>query len=99
VEALSLVLSRLLQRLGLEDELQGWRAVEDWARVVGPRVARHTRAIAFEHGVLRVEVEGSAWMHELTMLKRDLVSAINRDLGSECMKDVRFLVSRGGIPK
>jgi predicted nucleic acid-binding Zn ribbon protein len=97
MESLSLVLSRLLKRLGLEDELQGWRAVEDWARVVGPRVARHTRAIAFEQGVLRVEVEGSAWMHELGYLKQELISAVNRELGSNRVRDVRFVVPRKGV--
>ena len=97
MEPLSLVLSRLLRRLGLEDELQGWRAVEDWARVVGPRVARHTRAIGFEHGVLRVEVDGSAWMHELSFLKQELIQTINRELGARRVRDVRFMVPRKGV--
>ena len=97
MEALSHVLSRLLNRLGLEDELQGWRAVEDWARVVGPRVACHTRAIGFEHGVLRVEVEGSAWMHELGYLKQELIQAVNRELGAARVRDVRFVVPRKGV--
>jgi predicted nucleic acid-binding Zn ribbon protein len=97
VEALPNVLSRLFKRLGLEDELQGWRAVEDWARVVGPRVARHTRAIGFEQGVLRVEVEGSAWMHELGYLKQELIKAVNRELGTDRVRDVRFVVPRKGV--
>ncbi len=97
MEALSHVLTRLMQRLGLEDELQGWRAVEEWARIVGPRVARHTRAVGFEHGVLRVEVEGSAWMHELGYLKRELIQAVNRDLGADRVRDVRFVVPRKGV--
>ena len=97
MEPLSLVLSRLLRRLGLEDELQGWRAVEDWARIVGPRVARHTRAVSFEHGVLRVEVEGSAWMHELGYLSQELIRTLNRELGSNRVRDVRFVVPRKGV--
>ena len=97
MEPLSLVLSRLLRRLGLEDELQGWRAVEDWARVVGPRVARHTRAVSFERGVLRVEVEGSAWMHELGYLSQELIRTLNRELGSNRVRDVRFVVPRKGV--
>ena len=97
MESLQFVLSRLFKRLGLDDELQGWKAVEDWARVVGPRVARHTRAIAFEQGVLRVEVEGSAWMHELGYLKHDLIKAVNRELGSDRVRDVRFVVPRKGV--
>jgi predicted nucleic acid-binding Zn ribbon protein len=99
MEPVSGALSRLFGRLGIERGLLGWQAVEKWPGLVGPRIARHTHAVAFRDGVLQVEVEGSAWMHELTILRRDLVRAINRSLGSECVKDVRFLVSRGGIPK
>jgi predicted nucleic acid-binding Zn ribbon protein len=59
-------------------------------------MARHTRAVAFREGTLRVEVEGSAWMHELGFLKRDLIIRINQHLGSDLVRDVRFVVPRGG---
>ena len=97
MESVSGVLPRVLKRLGLDQGLLGWRAVQEWQEVVGPRVARHTRAIAFRDGVLQVEVEGSAWMHELGFLKRDLVRKINGHLGSRLVRDVRFVVPRGGI--
>jgi predicted nucleic acid-binding Zn ribbon protein len=97
MEALSSVLSRALRRLGLEDELKGWQAVGEWPRLVGPRVARHTRAVGFQGGTLRVEVEGSAWMHELGFLKRDLIRRLNSHLGSDLVHDVRFIIPRGGI--
>ena len=99
MEPVSAALSRLFGRLGLEQGVLGWRAVEEWAQVVGPRLARHTRAVAFRDGALHVEVEGSAWMHELGFLKHELVRRINQHLGSECVKDVRLVVPRGGIPK
>ncbi len=97
MEAVSGVLPRVLKQLGLEQGLLGWRAVSEWAEVVGPRLARRTRAVAFHEGVLQIEVEGSPWMHELGFLKRDLVSKVNRHLGSRLVKDVRFVVPRGGI--
>jgi predicted nucleic acid-binding Zn ribbon protein len=97
MEAISGVLSRVLRQLGLESELKGWRAVEDWDELVGPRLSRHTRAVGFRQGTLRVEVDGSAWMHELGFLKRDLISRINQRLGSELVRDVRFVIPRGGI--
>ena len=75
-----------------------WRLGE-WSGWVGPRIAGHSRAVDFRDGTLFVEVEGSAWMHELGFLKRELVRTINQHLGAECVKDVRFNVSRGGIPK
>ena len=99
MEPVSSALSRLFGRLGLERGLLGWRAVDEWPRLVGPRLARHTHAVAFRDGLLHVEVEGSAWMHELGFLKRELVRSINQQLGSECVKDVRFIVPRGGNPK
>ena len=97
MERLSGVLPRVLRKLGLDEGLLGWRAVREWEQVVGPRVARHTRAVSFRDGVLQVEVDGSAWMHELGFLKRDLVGKVNRHLGSRLVKDVRFVVPRGGI--
>jgi predicted nucleic acid-binding Zn ribbon protein len=96
VEPVAGVLSRVLNQLGLEQELLGWRAVSDWDALVGPRVARHTRAIAFRDGTLQVEVEGSAWMQELGFLRRDLVEKINRHLGAPFVQDIRFIVPRGG---
>jgi predicted nucleic acid-binding Zn ribbon protein len=91
------VLPRVLKQLGLEEGLLGWRAVHEWERVVGPRVARHTRAVAFRDGVLQIEVEGSAWMHELGFLKTDLMRKVNRHLGRRLVRNLRFVVPRGGI--
>ena len=97
MESLSGVLPRVLRQLGLEQGVLGWRAVKEWEQVVGSRFARHTRATAFHDGVLQVEVEGSAWMHELGFLKRDLVRKVNHHLGRGLVRDVRFVVPRGGI--
>jgi predicted nucleic acid-binding Zn ribbon protein len=96
VEALAGILARLTARLGLDGELQGWRAVEQWPRIVGPRIARRTHAVGFRDGVLHVEVEGSAWMHELSFLKHELVRKIQRDLGTTRVREVRFVLPRQG---
>ena len=97
MEPLAGVLPRVLRQLGLEEGLLGWRAVHEWEQVVGARVAKHTRAVAFRDGVLQIEVEGSAWMHELGFLKTDLMRTINRHLGSRLVRNIRFVVPRGGI--
>ena len=97
MESMSGLLPRVLKQLGLDQGLLGWRAVSEWAEVVGPRLARHTRAVAFRDGVLQVEVEGSPWMHELGFLKRDLVRKVNDHLGRPLVREVRFSAPRGGI--
>ncbi len=92
VEAVGGVLGRVLEGLGLSREMTGWKAVEAWPALVGPRVALRTRAVAFRDGTLHVEVEGSAWMQELSYLKRELVQRINQELGGEHVRDVRFML-------
>jgi predicted nucleic acid-binding Zn ribbon protein len=74
----------------------GWRAVESWPEIVGPRIARRTRAVGFHEGVLQVEVEGSAWAFELEFLKRRFLKELQRRLGMH-VRDLRFVTTRGGI--
>ena len=95
MEALSGVLPRVLKRYGLEDRVAGWRAVEQWAEVAGVSIARHARATSFRDGILHVEVEGSAWMHELGVLKRELVRRFHKHLGGPHVRELRFSLAHG----
>ena len=92
---LAAILPAVLEQLGLARTAEGWRAVSEWPAVAGARIARHTRALSFRDGTLAVEVEGSAWMHELGFLKRELVRNLNRHLGAEIVQDVRLVPARG----
>jgi len=97
---LAAILPAVLEQLGLARTAEGWQAVSDWPAVAGARIAGHTRATSFRDGTLVVEVEGSAWMHELAFLSRDLVRNLNRHLGADVVRDVRFVPAgtrpRGG---
>ena len=97
MESLKNALQRALSQRGLESELKGWDAVTEWARVVGPRIADHSRAVRFQQGILEVEVYGSAWMQELSILKQKLIVTLNRELGASTVREVRYVVPRGGI--
>ena len=97
MEDVSGVVARLLRGLGLEDGLRGWRAVEGWPETVGPNLARRTRAVEYRDGTLLVEVEGSAWMQEMSLLKPQLIQRINARLGADVVRDVRLVPPRGGI--
>ena len=87
---LAALMPALLRQLGLADTAQGWKAVADWPAIAGGRVARHSRAVSFRDGALTVEVEGSAWMQELGFLKPELLRNLNRHLGADVVRDVRF---------
>lgn len=93
---LATILPGVLRELGLAETAAGWRAVSEWPAVAGTRIARRSRAVSFRDGTLNVEVEGSAWMHELAFLKNELVRNLNRHLGSDVVRDVRLVPARGG---
>jgi len=96
MESIARILPGLMRELGLEERAAGWRAVSEWPAVAGERIARRTRAANFRDGVLTIEVEGSAWLHELGFLKRDLVRRANEHLGAQRVREVRFVLARGG---
>jgi predicted nucleic acid-binding Zn ribbon protein len=96
MESLARILPGLMRELGLEESAAGWRAVSEWPALAGERVARRARATGFRDGVLTVEVEGSAWMHELGFLKRELVRRANEHIGVPVVREVRFVLARGG---
>ena len=97
MESLKAALERALKQRGIEGELKGWDAVREWPRVVGPRIASRTRAVRFHQGALEVQVEGSAWMQELSVLKPQLIRKMNRELGEGAVTELRYLVPPGGI--
>ena len=92
---LAAILPAVLEQLGLAKTAEGWRAVSEWPAVAGQRIARHTRAVSFRDGTLAVEVDGSAWMQELSLLKRELLRNLNRHLGADVVTDVRLVPARG----
>jgi predicted nucleic acid-binding Zn ribbon protein len=92
-------LSGALRTMGLDEGLRGWDAVSEWAEAVGPQIARRARARRFHDGILWVEVDGSVWLHQLTMLKRDLLRRIHERLGAGSVRDLKFINSRGGTQR
>ena len=93
-------LSGSLRTMGLDGGLRGWEAVTGWAEAVGPQIARRARAARFHDGILWVEVDGSVWLHQLTMLKRDLLLRIHERSGDGSVRDLKFInTSRGGTQR
>ena len=93
------IVGKLLRDLGLEKDLLGWRAVQEWSEVVGPRIARHTRAMSFREGTLWVEVAGSPWQYELGFLEPRLIHELERRLGGAWVRRIQFIRARGGIQR
>jgi predicted nucleic acid-binding Zn ribbon protein len=77
------VLDDYMPKLRLEDRFAAAQATDLWREVVGPEVARRTRAVGVRDGELLIEVNGSVWMGHLTLLRRGYLDEINGRLPAE----------------
>ena len=87
------ILRRILEQSSLRGPLAGWEAAERWPSVVGPEVARRTRAVAFRDRVLVVEVSSSVWMNQLTFLKAEILRRLSEAVGPDVVADIQFVMA------
>ena len=83
----------VLERTGVRTQIRRMSALEDWAAVVGVPVGRVTRPLRVEKAVLFVEVRSSAWLTELNVMKREILSALNRELGEAPIENIVFVLA------
>lgn len=80
-----------LRESGLEKVVLETRVVELWSEVMGPTVARLTRSVEVEDGVLIVRISSAALKAQLFDCRFDLVKKINQAVGGEVLRDCRIL--------
>ncbi len=81
----------MLKESGLESGVKQHSAIWEWENVVGETIARNTTPESVSHHVLRVKVASPAWRQELQFKKQDIINRLNRKLGKDTIKDIRFL--------
>lgn len=81
-----------LKRTGLKRRIDQAGIVDEWARIVGPQIARVTAAEGVsEDGVLFVRVATAAWMQELQLQSPMILARL-----AEERRGVRRIVWRVG---
>jgi predicted nucleic acid-binding Zn ribbon protein len=84
-------IGRALALHGLSDEIRAGRLLTEWAELVGAKIAQRTRPDGIHERTLWIEVATSAWMHELNLLRAQLVQGLLERLGEpRLFEDVKF---------
>lgn len=60
----------------ISDRLLELRIRQTWASIVGPGTARRARPDALSGGTLRIVVDNSPWLHELTLRAGELTTKV-----------------------
>ena len=93
MESLGNVLTKSLLKRGLSSPVKQHDVREVWESAVGKDIARNAKPAMLKKGMLYVHVKNSTWMQELSLLKENLIEAINSKLGREDVVEMRFKIT------
>ncbi|HEX4421447.1 MAG TPA: DUF721 domain-containing protein [Kofleriaceae bacterium] len=83
-----------LKLRGITDEIRAGRVLTEWSELVGPKIAQRTRPEGVTDRLLWVEVATSAWLHELNLLRPQLLRGLHERLGEPALfDDLRFRIA------
>lgn len=89
-QTLQEVLHQIIKLYGLEQKFEQTEISQIWNEMLGPSVAKTTRNVKFDRGVLTVYLDSSLVKHELNMHRSRLASALNEAIGKEVVKEVKL---------
>jgi len=94
-EKASDVLKRMLSGSALGRNLEHVEVYSAWRVVAGPEIVRHTRVVGLRGSVLRVEVDSSPWLYELSgFRKKHLLAHLRANLKKTKIVDIEFRIGK-----
>src|SRR5438874_11092047 len=92
-ETTSLLLPKLMQKLGLKERLHESEVIDAWSSIVGEFIAAHSVPFALRDGVLYVRVLQPSLHYELEQVSKiDILRKLKQRFGSKAIRDIRFRV-------
>lgn len=87
-----LLLDQLLQRRGLSVKVKGLQALQAFSKACGPWLAQYARGERYSRGTLYIRVSHPTFTHELSCMKGQLLSQLQKIPGGEFVKELRFFI-------
>ena len=91
VQSIGDVVAEYLRESGLEKPLMERQIVASWNDLMGETVARLTRSVELQNGVLRVKLSSAALKAQLFECRHELIKKMNDFVGCEVVTDLRLL--------
>lgn len=86
----------LLATRGWEQRAAVGGVFGNWAGIVGPELAEHTRPEHFEDGELTIAADSATWATQLRLLSSNLVRRLNQELGHGTVRRVKVVGPSSG---
>ena len=91
MKQLKKAIEEAIEGAGIKSALHQESAVTLWGAVVGRTVSSVTKAEGVDSGTLVVRVESSVWRQELHMQKEEMINKLNKKIGTEVIREIRFI--------
>ena len=91
MEKLDIAIKDFLINTGLENGVNQQKAVIIWPKIVGTKIAENTTAELVDFNILTIKVKNSTWRNELFLKKNIILEKLNKELGPNTIKELRFL--------
>jgi len=86
------IIKTVIKALGPGGRISEEEMAGAWEEAVGAQAATHTRPVALRRGELIVNVDGSSWLYELTLRKREVLEKLASRLKGRKLKNIRFRI-------
>ncbi len=86
------VIEKTIRTYRKESDMELTQIWDHWNRIVGKVVAENAQPAAFKGKILVVNVVSSTWAHQLQFVKEQMISNINKSLGKELVKEIKFKI-------
>ena len=86
------LVKKVIKDMGKDGKLTKEEIVSIWESVVGKPAAAHSRPVSFRAGTLIVNVDGSSWLYELTLKKKEILRGLGERLKLKKLKGIRLRV-------
>ena len=91
MQTLKKIIRNVVKESGIDSALKQESAVFLWEEIVGKTVSAVTEAKKVENGVLLIQTQSPTWRQELYMQKKQIINKINKKIGSNTIKEIRFI--------
>ena len=91
MEKLNTSIQSFLENYGLKKGVKQNSAMLYWEDVVGDKISKNTEPQSVEHGTLTVSVSNPAWRQELIFKKEEIIKQLNKKIGENTIKELRFI--------
>lgn len=86
------ILDKAFSKRGLKKRIKENQIFVVWKDAVGESIAKNCQPVDVNNGVLTLEAKSNAWLQELSFLGEEIRGEINRAMGWEAIKSLRFRV-------